>query len=212
MVIFHSYVKLPEGKVWSNPICQWWIPKLRSFVEWWIPNVFLLPNWQKANANHAMVFHHISHDSNLHEKFPKKILLKGQFSSHFSTSLTFFSIVQLCFFQHFPQFWQGFSPHFHNFPPFSLGFSHFFSIFAPGFSARSSNVWTLDARLVSSDIAAGDRFGNAVKVAGAGRGIFPVIFGSLWWVIWWWFSWVIYDDSDLPMGFFSDFMMILMVI
>lgn len=30
----------------------------------------------------------------------------------------------------------------------------------------SSNVWTLDARLVSSDIAAGDRFGNAVKVAG----------------------------------------------
>ncbi len=33
--------------------------------------------------------------------------------------------------------------------------------------ARTTNVWTLDARITSSDIAAGDRFGNAVKVTGA---------------------------------------------
>eukprot|EP00438_Fugacium_kawagutii_P036538 Skav228172 [mRNA] locus=scaffold1728:22897:31783:+ [translate_table: standard] len=31
----------------------------------------------------------------------------------------------------------------------------------------TSNVWALDARLVSSDIAAGDRFGNSVKASGA---------------------------------------------
>ena len=172
------------------------------------------------DANHAMV-KHISHDSIFIRFPKKNLLkgpfltgLKTSFL-HFSTSFTFFFYCPTLFFPtcfpHVHQFSQVFSPHFHQFSPFSLGFSHFFSIvhhfpqdfhhvlhpvFPPGFhhppvSARSSNVWTLDARLVSSDIAAGDRFGNAVKVAGAGRGIFPVIFGSLWWVIWWWFSWVI---------------------
>jgi hypothetical protein len=106
--------------------------------------VFLLPNWQKANANHAMVFHHISHDSNLHEKFPKKILLKGQFSSHFSTSLTFFSIVQLCFSNIFPSFDKVFHhifTIFHHFPWDFHTFSQFLPpVFPPG--PATSGPWT----------------------------------------------------------------------
>jgi len=39
-------------------------------------------------------------------------------------------------------------------------------MFFLGVFARTTNVWTLDARIIPSDIAAGDRFGNAVKVTG----------------------------------------------
>ena len=70
----------------------------------------------------------------------------------------------LPFFSIFPQSFSLIFTWFHHFHPV-------FTTFSPPRSdpsiARSSNVWTLDARLVSSDIAAGDRFGNAVKAAGA---------------------------------------------
>ena len=192
-------------------------PNLGVFFLW-IPNVFIaklakMPTMPWWNIS-LMIQSSFGFPKKNLLKGPFLTGLKTSFL-HFSTSFTFFFYCPTLFFPtcfpHVHQFSQVFSPHFHQFSPFSLGFSHFFSIvhhfpqdfhhvlhpvFLPGFhhppvSARSSNVWTLDARLVSSDIAAGDRFGNAVKVAGAGRGIFPVIFGSLWWVIWWWFSWVI---------------------
>ena len=48
-------------------------------------------------------------------------------------------------------------------------------MFFLGVFARTTNVWTLDARIIPSDIAAGDRFGNAVKVTGGEKAVFDLM-------------------------------------